>query len=393
MGKPTKLAVVVTHPIQYHACLWRALAADPDIDCKVLFCSGAVTLEPDMDRSFGRAVKWDVPLLDGYTHAFYRNWSPFKNSSGFLGYFNPGLLLEIVTGGYDFLYVHLHNAMTHPLAMLIAKLMGKRVLVRSISYNLGERTGPVRWLRKAIYTPLFALGDCFLYTGTHNKAFFRSFGVPERRLIHAPHVVDNQFFSTQDEVLKDRHDELKKGWAIPPDQRVILFCAKFILKKQPLLMLEAYFRAALGEDWVLLMVGDGELRPKMEEEIRRHPESPVVLTGFLNQSEISKAYAISDILVLPSQFQETWGLVVNEAMNFGCAILASDRVGCAPELVEGKSGTVFPHNSAEDLARILRTYTSAEALLKRAKDRATETISSWNVDSFVAAVRRCLGLA
>ena len=56
--------------------------------------------------------------------------------------------------------------------------------------------------------------------------------------------------------------------------------------------------------------------------------------GFLNQSEISRAYVAADCLVLPSDAKETWGLVVNEAMASGLPCIVSNACGCAEDLVE-----------------------------------------------------------
>jgi glycosyltransferase involved in cell wall biosynthesis len=56
--------------------------------------------------------------------------------------------------------------------------------------------------------------------------------------------------------------------------------------------------------------------------------------GFLNQSEISRAYVAADCLVLPSNARETWGLVVNEAMASGLPCVVSDACGCAEDLVK-----------------------------------------------------------
>jgi len=55
--------------------------------------------------------------------------------------------------------------------------------------------------------------------------------------------------------------------------------------------------------------------------------------GFLNQREISRAYASADTLVLPSDAKETWGLVVNEAMASGLPCVVSTACGCADDLV------------------------------------------------------------
>ena len=78
------------------------------------------------------------------------------------------------------------------------------------------------------------------------------------------------------------------------------------------------------------------------------------LVGFLNQTELGEAYAIADCLVLPSDYPETWGLVVNEALATGLPCVVSDAVGCAPDLIrDGESGYVYPLGNVEALAAAL----------------------------------------
>ncbi|MEY3480568.1 MAG: hypothetical protein RIQ71_1343, partial [Verrucomicrobiota bacterium] len=60
---------------------------------------------------------------------------------------------------------------------------------------------------------------------------------------------------------------------------------------------------------------------------------PATFAGFLNQSQISKAYAVADVLVLPSEAWETWGLVVNEATAAGVPTVISDRCGCSEDFL------------------------------------------------------------
>ncbi|MBE2223377.1 MAG: glycosyltransferase family 4 protein, partial [Anaerolineae bacterium] len=70
-----------------------------------------------------------------------------------------------------------------------------------------------------------------------------------------------------------------------------------------------------------------------------------------NQSALSPYYHAADLLVLPSRYSETWGLVVNEALHHGLPCVVSDRVGCAPDLIDcGNTGEIFPHDDAEQLA-------------------------------------------
>src|SRR5207247_9742522 len=79
----------------------------------------------------------------------------------------------------------------------------------------------------------------------------------------------------------------------------------------------------------------------------------LVSVAFHNQSELPGLYAASDVFVLPSA-QESWGLVVNEAMAAGLPVIVSDEVGAAPDLVEGKGpGIVFPCGDVSALSEIM----------------------------------------
>ena len=78
--------------------------------------------------------------------------------------------------------------------------------------------------------------------------------------------------------------------------------------------------------------------------------------GFLNQSELPAAYASADVLVLPSDGQETWGLVVNEAMACGIPAIVSDVVGCGPDLIDpGQTGATFPFGDVAALASAIES--------------------------------------
>ena len=66
------LAILSTHPIQYHAPWFRGLAARPDLDVHVYFCHKA-TPQEQARAGFGVEFDWDVDLLAGYPHSFLKN--------------------------------------------------------------------------------------------------------------------------------------------------------------------------------------------------------------------------------------------------------------------------------------------------------------------------------
>ncbi len=91
-------------------------------------------------------------------------------------------------------------------------------------------------------------------------------------------------------------------------------------------------------------------------------------------------YHACDVLVLPSDY-EPWALVVNEAAASGLAIVCSDVVGAAADLLwEGKNGRAFRAGDGADLSRTLLEVTDPKNL-ERCKAGSAEVISAWRYDA------------
>ena len=177
---------------------------------------------------------------------------------------------------------------------------------------------------------------------------------------------------------------------------VVLYCAKLIPKKDPLLLLDAFERVRREHDCRLLLVGDGELRQEAVDRVASRGIPDVRFAGFLNQTEIASAYAAADVFVLPSSYGETWGLVVNEAMNFSLPLVVSDKVGSAEDLVrDGWNGFIFPSGRPDDLARALGRLVADPELRRSYGERSLERVREYSVeacaDGIVTACRADAG--
>ena len=257
----------------------------------------------------------------------------------------------------------------------------------------GARPRWVRAVRQMLYRPLYMLANVLLYIGQDNRDYFENFGVPDRKLVHAPHVVDNEFFTAEAARTAGHEAELKNAFGIDPAQKIILYSAKFMPKKQPLMLVEAFVAAGLGDDWTLLMVGEGEQRADAEALAGKHPDAQIVFAGWLDQSRIAEGYAVADMLVLPSAYQETWGLIINEAMNFGCPVIVSDRVSCGRDLVADTCGLIFPWDDRAALVAALQKLAGDDVLRAQFRAGAKERISGWNVSGYIAGLRRALRIS
>jgi len=141
---------------------------------------------------------------------------------------------------------------------------------------------------------------------------------------------------------------------------VLTFVGRFAPPKDPLTLLEAVKKLPEG---VLLLVGDGELRPLVERSIRELGlVDRVRLLG--QRSDVPRILATSDIFVLSSRW-EGLPYTIIEAMMAGLPVMAT-RVGGVPELVEdGVTGFLIPPKDPDALAKALQKLLNDPELRKR----------------------------
>ena len=347
-----RLAVVVSHPIQYYAP-WFAWLHRHGWTLHVFYlCDTGVA--PRRDPEFGRDVVWDIDLLAGYAHEFVPNAARDPGPHHFRGLDNPDLPARLRSWNPDAVLVFGYNYKTH---IRLIWSPPAPLVFRGDSHLLDRPRPPLfkRWLLGR----LFAQFTAITYVGLANRDYFRAYRVPEARLFHAPHCVDADRFTRAPEQLA-RADALRAELDLR-DRRIVLFAGKFIAKKQPLALLSAFLDINRA-DAALVFVGDGEQLPALRALAATRPDLPVRFLPFANQSEMPSRYLLADIFALPSRGPgETWGLAVNEAMHLGVPCLVSNRVGCQRDLVtEGETGWVFPADSSHGLCAALSRALDAD---------------------------------
>lgn len=383
-----RLAWLATHPVQYQAPLLRAIAECPDIDLTVLFFSD-FSSRGFVDPGFGRAIKWDTPLLYGYHHEFLPGTGTQVRC---IQTFQPkvsGLAQRLKGCNFDAVLVQgwQHYGMVK--AAWLAKRAGLKVLMRcEATDHVSSSTGAKRLLRNAVVRFLLNRVDCCLAIGSQNRSFYLSRGVPPDRIGSMPYCVDNDHFRTK--AREADVEGLRARLSLMPDRPVVLYASKLVARKFPDLLLEAYRR--LPEPLPsLVYVGDGEMLASLERTVRDFKLSHVRFVGFRNQSELPAFYALADIFVLPS-INEPWGLVVNEAMNAGCAIVATDQVGSAADLVRsGENGFVIPARDVRVLVEALAGCLEQERF-RHMGERSLQIIHGWGIRENIAGLRQALGL-
>jgi glycosyltransferase involved in cell wall biosynthesis len=387
-----RVLAVGTHPVQYQVPMFRRMAVREDLDLHVAYCTlrGA---EAALDPEFGATVKWDVPLLDGYSWVHVPNRG--SGAESFFGLRNPGLWKLIREGRFDAVLCYAsYTRSTFWIAYFAAKSSATAFLFGTDTITLSPLDGRMwkRRVKRVAWPLLFRLADQVIVPSSGTRELMHSLGLADDRVTLTPYVVDNDWWLAQSAGV-DRA-AVRASWGAAADDAVLLFCAKLQPWKRPTDLLRAFARANPSRG-LLVFAGEGPLHASLEAEAATLGiAGRVRFLGFANQTQLPAIYTAADLMVLPSVY-DAFGVVVNEAMLCGCPVAASDHVGAARDLIEhGRTGFVYPCGDIDALAGILGQALENRSRLSEIGRRARARMESWspreNIDATAEAISRAV---
>jgi glycosyltransferase involved in cell wall biosynthesis len=267
--------------------------------------------------------------------------------------------------------------------LISALSLGLPVLLRTEATPHITRHGQT--LRNSIIKWVCNRCSAILSIGTLCTEFYRKIGIPQNKIFLTPYSVDNNYFFAQRDKWRPLRKQIFEELKLDSNLPTLLFSGKLIQRKRPLDALKIH-----GELWRsniktnMVFIGSGPLQSAIEAEAVKMGLSSVRITGFKNQQEIGKYYAVGDIFLFPSS-EETWGLVVNEAMCFGMPVITTKGVGCVPDLVKHDyNGYIHECGDIIGMASTTARLIKDKEMLKQFGENSLRIISTWNFEADVS---------
>jgi len=376
-----------SHPVQYKAPIYQRLQQLRPGGFKVFYATDS-TVRGHRDPEFNTVVAWDTPLLEGY------DFEVLNNERG-----TPLQGFRSLTGRGIFKLLRRER----PAAVVISQffyeydfavyvsclLLGIPIWIRQETQD--EAFPRAAWkssLRHLFYRAAYLPVRHALYFGQLNREHLLRHGVPVARMSFAPYCTPVPPGITPERQSEWRA-EVRQKLHVTPDETLLLFSGKLIDKKNPRLILEALHLLSPAERkrFRLVYVGSGALEADLRSQAAEFHDR-VQFTGFVNQSEIPRYYAAADILLLPSRRAgETWGLVVNEALEAGCAVVMTKAVGCHREFGDWERVRVIETGDARACAAAIRDL----AHYPRSFDWCADAMRAYSVEATAQAFAQQLG--
>jgi glycosyltransferase involved in cell wall biosynthesis len=272
------------------------------------------------------------------------------------------------------------------ISALYCIIFKKKYILRSESTRFEKS-----W-RRSVFYPITRLMVRYAYgytvTGTLAKEYLISLGAKPHRVFIGFSTVDVKSFNKLANVSKKDKNHLRKQWGVEEKDVVLMFSGQLIERKGIYDLLNVYKDLLKNYSNIkLLIVGYGQEEEKVKAKVvKQKLVGNVIFTGFVENKQLPKLYAMADIFVLPSR-EETWGMVINEAMACGLPVVASDRVGSGYDLVEnGKTGLIFKSGNTKDLYRKLDLLIEHPVKRRKMSERSSEKILKYDFKQLVKAI-------
>ena len=296
----------------------------------------------------------------------------------------PSLVTRLWRKNYDVYVKCINGRFALPVTYLIAKLRRKPfILWTGIWMTLDTR---FHRLLFPLALWIYRHADAVVVYGQHVKRYLISLNVAPQKIFVAAHAVDNSQYDRkvsegEKAALRERHGLV--------NHKVVLYIGRLEEEKGVEYLMQA-FVLLKADNVALVVVGDGSMRERLKVSVVEHGlQDKTRFVGYVAPEEALTYYAIADCFVLPSitmpNGKEPWGLVVNEAMNQGVPVVATDAVGAAAGgLVQsGVNGFIVPERDSSALADAIRGILNDDGLRERMSRNARRIIAGWDNERMV----------
>lgn len=282
----------------------------------------------------------------------------------------------------DYLLIYGYTLLPQMAALVWAMMTGTPFAVAGDANHYTDVATGLKRLAKGLWLrQVTRQAAALICVGTANRLFWSAYGARPEQLFEARFAVDNHHFAQASTARNDDAEDWRHRFGMA-GKVVFLFVGRLVKRKNVDLLIRAA-QQLNGEQIAIVIAGSGEERESLEALAAGDPR--VVFTGNVAQSELPLFYALADVLVLPAQ-QEPWGLVVNEAMACGLAIIAHQHCGAAVDLVSIDNGVVLTGFSADELAQAMQKLAADVALLRSMQRCSREKIQAWSIQAAASGI-------
>jgi glycosyltransferase involved in cell wall biosynthesis len=348
-----RIAIVISHPIQHFCPQYASFTQNGEIELKVFFAS-SLGYKKFVDVDFNQEISWGNLNLDKFEHAFLNGdvlLQPDKNIDA------PSLNQSLDDYKPDIIFIYGYFQKLQRRAKRWALKNKVKIAYISDSELRHKEKFMHRFLKSIFLNYYFSRINFFLTVGNANEEYYKSYGVPESKMIRMHYPIDFLEYSNsynQKEVLRN---SMREQYNIPANETVLTVVGKLVRWKNQDQIIEAMkLLEKEGIVLTLFILGSGEMKENWQCKAKELKFSKVYFPGFIKIEELPSFYASTDIYIHPASL-EPHSVAISEAIMMGCPIILSDCCGSygnTDDVQQEKNGYVFEFGNIEALAQMIK---------------------------------------
>lgn len=286
--------------------------------------------------------------------------------------FCPEILRYLKKGAYDYIIC---STMATPTGILAIEYMK----LRRIPFYLESEGGFAKdgkGLKERFKRFLMSGATGYFSTTPVDDEYFITYGADPEKIYKYPFTSIYERDLLPHPVSAIQRAELKKGLGIP-ERQALISVGQFIHRKGFDILIRA--AAQLPKEIGVYIVGGVPTQAYQELKAQLGADN-VHFVGFKSKDELAEYYMASDLSVLQTR-EDTWGLVINEAMAYGLPVITTDRCVAGLELVNSENGALLPVEAPELLAKTICEILSDEHRREQMGRRSLEKIQWYTFES------------
>lgn len=299
------------------------------------------------------------------------------------------LLERILKKQPDYLVIYGYTRLPQVVALLWCILARLPFAIAGDATYYADKAKSLRkFLKRGWLGIISRYAAAIIAVGKASQMFWEAYGAPLEKIFRVSFAVNNDFFAIESCKRAGEAAIFRRqyGWQ---GKTVFLYVGRLIKRKNVDLLIRAMLQLS-DKDMVVLIVGDGEERASLEALAGR--DRRIHFANIASQNELPFYYALADVLILPSS-AEPWGLVINEAMACGLAIIAHRHCGAAVDLVTADNGILLQGFAVEELAAAMKSVAADEERLRRMQQQSREKIAGWSFENAALSLRRAIEIS
>jgi glycosyltransferase involved in cell wall biosynthesis len=351
--EPLRATFLTPTPSPYMRDLFAAMTRDGRIAPRVLYLEKGTPTHG-----------WDEERLPGYAEVLPGGWVRFL---GARVHANPGAVAHIRRTRPDVAVVAGYSGLTNQAVMCWLKATRTPWVFYGEIPGFQNRGRVGRALRALARWPAVRWSHGIAAVGTRAAAAYRALAPRRLPVANIPYFCDMSAFASA-----------RTTAPTGPDRPLrFLYCGQLVHRKGVDLLVRAFARLAQRHEHVRLrLVGDGELLPDLRTRVPESVRGRIEFTGFLQVNQLPAQFADADVFLLPSR-HDGWGVVVNQALAAGLAVVCSDAVGATDLVAPGENGLIVPAGDEDALYRAMDELAADPEKTRRFAERSRTAATDW----------------